>query len=116
MLASKLFVFEVSAFGHEFDEGTREIDIPLLPGLAFKYRCDSRAEFIGLWLTSYLLSLGRSYEERFPKHVRQIQEALEAATNEYGHETFGDEPWACAMKTWQDLPSRALAQALKRRA
>jgi hypothetical protein len=108
----KLFLLEVPAFGHDFDDGTRDIDIPLLPGMNFKYCCDSREEFQRLWLASYLGNLRKTYAERFPESAKRIEEALAAATNEHGRALLGERPWARAMKEWHELPARLIAQAV----
>jgi hypothetical protein len=108
----KLFLLEVPAFVHEFDEGTRDIEIPILLGLTHAYRCDSRDEFVKLWLASYLQDLRRAYIERFGEYVPQIEKSLKAATDEYGRELWGEQAWSCAMKAWHDLPERIIAQAI----
>ena len=81
----KLFLLEAPVFGREFDSGTCTIDIPFLLGMTVKYRCESRNEFVSLWMATYLSAFREFYLKRFPEYaVRSTRISPKPPTNTIG--------------------------------
>jgi hypothetical protein len=110
----KLFLLEAPVFGREFDSGTCTIDIPFLLGMTVKYRCESRNEFVSLWMATYLRAFREFYLKRFPEYTVQIDANLAKATDEYGTVMFGADASRSIASTWDELPKRMIAQVLSK--
>ena len=108
----KLFLLEASAFGREFDSGSCTIDVPFLLGKTFKYRCESRKEYVSLWMATYLQAFRGFYLQRFPEHAAPIDAILSEATDEFGASLFGADASKLIASTFDNLPARMLAQFL----
>ena len=106
----KIFLIEAPAFGRAYDRGEQVIQMPLFLGLRFPLRCQSREDFVGLWMADYLKKLHDGYIERFPDHAETIAAALEEATNDLGTAVFGPGAWGKASSLSNGLSERILAQ------
>jgi hypothetical protein len=108
----KLFLLEAPVFGREFDSGSCTIDVPFLLGRTLKYRCETRKEYVSLWMATYLQAFRGFFFQRFPEHAAQIDANLSEATDEFGASIFGDDASKSIASTFDTLPARILAQFL----
>jgi len=93
----KIFFVEPPAMRCDFDKGEFCILIPFddKAEKVIRYECDSRDEYVGISIDSYLMRIRRNYKVKFENNEeasKMVDEEIDRALTCYGTGVFGRDP------------------------